>query len=337
LRKKLRVGFASLWSSIPGQALTIDRYETRIAGQASGGRPDITGYTGFEPEVVTLLVENKFGAPRTRMQANLDYLCDLDEGGLLLFIVPDNRRGEFYSFIRAAPDLAVGPDAQGIDPENSVRWQKTQDNKVIAVAGWQAVIRALESGISDKESATSEHTQIDDELKDLRRFCGRRAAMEFYEPLPSTDVTGLQIPQFLMSVMTLIDSAVEEAHSRRVLETEAQPSDENKTGRSYGYDIQLGFDSHGKKLEAWFGVYLEAWRRNGQSPIWLQFYDEAADQVKSPLSAFGGLYSDDEKEWLCPVRVKAGVPEYEAIESLVNGLAEVKAALGSSGVLLPVA
>lgn len=172
LRKKLRVGFASLWSSIPGQALTIDRYETRIAGQASGGRPDITGYTGFEPEVVTLLVENKFGAPRTRMQANLDYLCDLDEGGLLLFIVPDNRRGEFYSFIRAAPDLAVGPDAQGIDPENSVRWQKTQDNKVIAVAGWQVVIRALESGISDKESATSEHTQIDDELKDYDGSAG---------------------------------------------------------------------------------------------------------------------------------------------------------------------
>ena len=70
--------------------------------------------------------------------------------------------------------------------------------------------------------------------------------MEFYEPLPSTDVTGLQIPQFLMSVMTLIDSAVEEAHSPRVLETEAQPSDENKTGRSYGYDIQLGFDTMAK-------------------------------------------------------------------------------------------
>jgi hypothetical protein len=44
VRTKLRAGFASLWSSIPGLSLNIDRYETRIWGDASGGCPDLTGY-----------------------------------------------------------------------------------------------------------------------------------------------------------------------------------------------------------------------------------------------------------------------------------------------------
>jgi hypothetical protein len=244
LRKNLRDGFASLWSSIPGLSLAIDRYEPRKAGQASGGRRDLTGYAGFEPGVVTLLVENKFGALLTPIQANLKYLGDLAEGGLLLFIVPDNRQGDVHALVRAA--LAVGPNAQGIDPTNAVRWQRTQDNKVIAVAGWQAVIKALESGISDNEPATREHTRIGDELKDLRWFCERKTAMEFYEPLPSSDVTGLQIPQFMMSVMTLVDSAVREAFSRKILEAEARPYEDEDRGRSYGYHIQLGRDRHGK-------------------------------------------------------------------------------------------
>ncbi len=327
LRNRLRVSLASLWSSIPGLSLAVEQYETRILGQASGGRPDLTGYT--KSKEVVLLIENKFGALPTPKQSNMDYLVDLHEGGLLLFIVPDCRRHDFHSLIRVLPNISENPAARDTDPKNAVRWQRTQDNKVIAVAGWQEVIKALQSGISYNEQATQEQTRVANELADLRWFCERKTAMEFYEPLSESDVTVSQIPRFMLSAMTIVDSAVREAVSQKVIKEYRIYTEDN--GRSYGYTILFDFD--GRDLEAWFGVYLDAWRLNGKSPIWLQFYDEAADRVKSPLNAFGGLNPEDEKEWLGPLCPKVGVQEHEAVESLVRGLAQVKTALSSPGIL----
>ena len=98
IRKKLRAGCATLWSPHLGLHFDITRYQSRISGDASGGRPDLTGYDVSRQDSRgkrMFVVESKFEARATPAQCGLRYLDDMDPGGLLLFIVPDKRRDEF--------------------------------------------------------------------------------------------------------------------------------------------------------------------------------------------------------------------------------------------------
>jgi hypothetical protein len=73
-------------------------------------------------------------------------------------------------------------------------------------------------------------------------------------------------------------------------------------------------------------------------PIWLQFYrEEIADRAKAPLRAFGEFNPDDDEERLASICPEAGVREFEAVEGLVNKLAELKAALSPAWLILPAA
>jgi hypothetical protein len=335
VREKLRAGFASLWASIPSLSLSIDRYETRVRAKVSGGIPDMTGYDVPAPGSEAgkaLLVESKFGAKLT--PAQLDYPKDLTNEGLLLFIVPDRRRDEVRQLARAAASV-LALSAECIGPDTAVSWFTIQDDKAIAVAGWGEVIKALERGMEGSERATPDQVQIALELKDLRWFCERKQAMQFYEPLPHVDIARPQTAEFIMSLFSLIDQAVGRAYERGVIIEKAEIYPNNDKERCHGYEIQLGRDPHGETIWGWFGLYFDAWRRDGRSPIWLQFYgEEIADRVKAPLSAFGELSPDDEQEWLGPICPEAGVPEFTAVEGLVDKLAEFKDALRSSGLIV---
>ena len=111
--------------------------------------------------------------------------------------------------------------------------------------------------------------------------------MEFYKPLPGADIAQQRIAEFIMSVMTLVDRVVAEAVNRNVLESAELYEDDDDRGRSYGYTIGLGKRSNGEELEGWLGLYFDVWRRYGQSPIWLQFYeeDQRVDRAKATTEA----------------------------------------------------
>jgi len=136
---------------------------------------------------------------------------------------------------------------------------------------------------------------------------------------------------FLMSIITLIDGAVSEAHKEDVIASPRRYGDE-PDGRSYGYENAFGREND-NPIEGWFGLYLDAWRRYGKSPIWLQFEGEVADRITGSLGELGEESPYNESEWLMAVPPKAGSCELSTIDGLVAGLKEVRDALRDAGLV----
>jgi len=95
-----------------------------------------------------LAVEIKFAAQPTPAQCELRYLADLKPGGVLLFIVSDERRDAFQAMVHRAELPSGRAKAVGADPSGTLWLQPPGESRIIGVVGRKAVIDALEQAIT---------------------------------------------------------------------------------------------------------------------------------------------------------------------------------------------
>ncbi len=267
LRETLRTGGAD----IP----PLDRVATEVTGQ-QGDRLDLVGFDESNTERV--LIEVKFWAGLTDNQPNT-YLSRLPKDGkpaVLLFVAPEQRLETLWAEIlrKAAACFTLGPDTT-VGGLRSVAVDGSP--RRLMLTSWRTLLGAMvsQAGIDRDVSAERDILQLD-------ALCERQDSEAF---LPIRDEEfAPAVPRRMLGLRRLIDDATDRARTLGVANREKPRVVSTKRlqvrPRVYGYGRYIWI---GGMYYAWFGVNHELWARQKETPLWLRFYEDAAEAAQKKL------------------------------------------------------
>lgn len=251
-----------------GGSLQVEGFEPEtiswVATQISfedGSCPDVIGYD--ERNESRLFIEAKFWAGLTDRQPNA-YLANLPPTNLqldrtrlgkppavLIFVVPTARLGSLWCEVksRAEEKFELKEKLQSGDLRSAAI---EDDNRHLMMTGWRDILGILhDAAVSGGEK----DTQF--EIAQLR---GLVDYMEMdtsaFLPLSEGELEP-DIPRRMLSLMRLVDEAVERVQAEEPVSLHSPP------GGGYGKNFTLN------GVRVWFGVYQRKWAQHGMSPLWV--------------------------------------------------------------------
>jgi hypothetical protein len=162
----------------------INTFQSRKGGP--NGIPDL--WIIDETDSCCAIVENKFWAPLTGNQP-VEYFNYLQDGGLILFVVPDTRIARLWSELKKLCANADRP----IEPLQGNILLKVLSGKSkshhLCVASWEQLIPYLQDRIDNTEAHESEAVVF---IEQLRRIC-KVAIQEEIRPLDAAILTDKRV------------------------------------------------------------------------------------------------------------------------------------------------
>jgi hypothetical protein len=225
-----------------------------------------------------LQLELKFGAPLTSNQP-MGYLDRFVAGqpGLLLFIVPTNRRTSLWNEIKARVTGSDGVAADRVLDDGTLTTPVSATHAV-AITTWQALLQRLRSSVSAEEGAAR---------ADLAQIGGMYQVMDealAYQPLAADDLDARHA-----SALFSIHDLLEALRQRAVYDT-TSPLHRHFSGpgRWRGTYPKWGYTLTVNGLDASLHVDLEKWRDFEVSPLWLSFSCATQAELDRLSDVLGG-------------------------------------------------
>lgn len=293
---------ADLLPSDLHDALTLRFVEQLVS---DSGRVDAAGIG--QDGARSLLIECKFDAVLGDSQIS-GYLGELVRPGVLLFIVPRQRRAQTVQ--QACAVLGLN---RAHFHENGHYSFARIDRATVAVTDWISVLTSLAEVQADAEFAA--------ELAELRAYVDLMTGDEFTALTPE-DLSG-HIGARWVQFTQLFEEAVVTAQAEGVLELEGSLSG------THGYSgraLRIG------PWLTWGGIWAFGWTDTADTPLWLDFTAgpgrpdlEAALRALQPLetSEVGRVF-ERRDHVVVPLYLKCAAERGEVVEDLVAQLRLVR-------------
>jgi hypothetical protein len=308
---------ATEFLGVLGQLVNDPRFERklRFVEQLVGdsGRIDAAGL-GQQHEH-RVLIECKFDATLGDTQIS-GYLSELSSPGILLFLVPRNRRRETLNQVATVLGLE---HLDFIEADGFWSCQTGSGAEVVAVADWHRVLDILE-GSSGDVGLLAEAAQ-------LRSYVDRMTGDDF-TPLVAEDLSG-RVGTRWRQFVDLFAEAVEEAEAAI---PELEGDGQLAAGREFvGRNLRIG------PLRVWGGVWTGPWSDTADTPLWLQFTGTerlSVTEARMVLAGYegegpGGVFERN-GQVLVPLYLRCAADRDEVVRGLVDQLAAVVRAVGSA-------
>lgn len=261
-----------------------------------GTRPDLVGVD--EDKAERVLIEAKFWADLTRRQpdAYLDRLPD-DGPAVLLFVAPEDRINTLWRDLRGRA-AEKGKTLSDVDAER----------KCMNVDGTQRHLLVVSwTGLLDRISArTRGERDIDTDILQLRGLA-EFADKGRPQPIPDSGEEFGPDSRRMRDLKRTIDAATERGHA----DGWASRKGLNRTPKSHGYGRYLRL---GGGPVVWFGVDVNRWERDGETPLWLSCHNLNGDNVVEAIAARLEVRPDD--HWI-PILVRKGAEYPEVLDDVV--------------------
>lgn len=263
---------------------SLARFLTEVSGE-EGERVDMV--CSDENGTERVLIEAKFWAGLTDNQPNT-YLARLSANthAALLFIAPAQRietlwpelcrRAEEQHQLLVTPDTPTSEEPRGVSIGDN-------GHKMLLIS-WRALLERMES----RASKAGDRAVV----RDIEQLHGLTERMDSNSFLPiHSDELGQEFPRRMLNFAGLVDDAAQRAMAEGWADAEGL----RITRRSYG---------HGRNLRiygvvVWFGIDLEFWADQGDSPLWVHSQD--------------GRWSD-------PILLPTGAERLEVLDAVVEQL-----------------
>ena len=282
------------------------------------GRPDVIGSLA---NGVAMLIEAKFDAGLTAAQSSEGYLGGLADGGLLLFLVPEDRIELVWRELLVGPGgvsaLEVPPPRQ--TGTRSPRWLRRElaDDRMLAVTSWQELLSRLERATQGSPVAS--------DMDQLTGLVRARVATEW------TPVSGDDLSQNIGRRLTRLRDAA--ASAANVVGGGKSASGNNDFGPA-----RWVLDDAGSRLY-WAGLRLPTWAEFGISPLWAVFFSnnpvrrKAAKDALAPLNDAGGpgVFDVDKRTVGVPLVVPVGKDIDFVRNDLIAQMARIRSLLSAKG------
>jgi hypothetical protein len=300
----------------------ITAYDAWPGSKHGEGHPDMRGISCDQREM--LIIECKFWARLTEHQP-ITYLRRLDSGGVLLFIVPEERRRwgaielELDRKLEIEKGVAMG--RWNGDPLNAgTRWRSIENSKFLAIVSWQSLLDEIKKAVAVDYQTSSTLADVDQ----LIGFCECAGLTgDRFVPFKDT-LSSTEIPTIIESLR----SVVNKVNDRAVLELGFTSNMIKETSNEYGYDLWSN------EIAFWFGLYHIAWLRFGKSPLWIHanyIVSRDPQRVREALSAIArkqnvstALDIPDESGLYVPMLVAPNAAESDVVEGILRTLRELK-------------
>jgi hypothetical protein len=305
------------------RSLVPDIQELQFRTQLTEGssRPDMWGMDGSTSRV---FVENKFWAGLTDNQpvSYLRILAESDSNGILLFVAPTAREDFLWRELNnRLREAAIGTD--GIAAAAGVPFAaRTSSGPLIALTSWDRLIAMIELEIADDSEALANVHQ-------LRALC-KAADGDAFIPFSPEEISDQRIPSMILQAGTVIKKALKKAESAGIVNKVDKRSETARWDRIGHYCMFSDANGYENGFGAFFGVELDLWRRHGETPLWVTFYepDNRALRRAAEARAFFEPEADkhniftsmETKEFAIAIKVPTGEEMDVIIRSVVDQL-----------------
>ena len=250
----------------------ITRVETQVTYE-DGSRPDMAGYDANN--IARLLVEVKFWAALLEDQASA-YAQKLDHSGpaVLLFIAPEIRMPTLWNEISRQlgkyNELGPARSAPGVQRANlsGSKLEKKGVELELVLVGWLRLLDRLDAATADDG--------VRSDIQQLRGLAQAQDSQAFL-PIHSEELSP-NLGHRLAWYKQLVDAVVD---SRGVAQEWMDTRNLRATPQWYGYGRYFHFS--GLKGDCWFGVNVQRWANDADTPLWLNHYDSSRARIWTPI------------------------------------------------------
>jgi hypothetical protein len=260
-------------------------YEVELATDANG-RPDITGLDDGKKVVI---IEGKFWASLTNHQP-LDYLKELRDAGVLIFIAPEARRASLKATINEIVEI--------------------QDKDRIKICSWLGFLKKIESMDLDKRDSN-----LKSDLIQIKKLCGKMD-VEGMPPLTGEDLDPMH-GRIVYHFLQVLDDC--ETELRRWKDLDFQQWHRAHSNEESGYY----FMAHGFGFKLLFSNLL--WfKENACTPFWLSIQDKdwkKSGSIKRALLELekrGNRVIDEKDRSLYGITLEAGMDKEKVVRHITE-------------------
>jgi len=267
-----------------------------------GGVPDLWGQARDQ----RVLVESKFWAGLTRRQS-----AGYQEGlsgvkqGACIFLVPEERVDNVERKINSFGD------------------SDKQEDAVVSVTNWTAVLDTLESSIQN--SGEEDRHQILGDLQQLRGLCERLKA-EGFHPIRAEEL-GPDVARRQLDLRKLVEEMRETLMTER-FDPWTVTSNMRRRTSVYRFKGQL----YGTTF--FLGILFNLWRDLEDSPLWVKFREQDLSRRKKIREVLHGTatvldHPRKERDLLIPLELKIGASRDEVLDHLKKQVQTISGAMSS--------
>ena len=248
---------------------------------SDNGRPDITGLDDTGAKVV--IIEGKFWANLTDNQPR-NYLAELSEDGMLLFLVPDKRLSSLRIEIN--------------------RRLEVKDERIV-IRSWSAFLELIMIANNEKYNKL-----LASDVMQLSELC-KKMDEEGMPPLSMSDLDPMN-GRLSYQFANIID----ECNTRIRLWDHADFTGLRSTSTKYGYGFYFG--GYGLACNLYFSN-ADWFKRKENTPIWLSIQDrnwKKNDKIYYALNS-SNVYNEKEAT-LYAIQLKPGMDKNDIVEHIVS-------------------
>jgi len=312
---KTRSALNLLLENKTGQKLSDLRFISQKV-EEKRERPDIVGVDENGEE--KLIIEAKFWATLTENQPN-EYLKDLAENGILLFIVPSKRTRIIFNEVLRK--MGEEFNISSVDMDNEKITIKDKE-KYVLIKGWDEIFSLLKQALIEEKNL--ELVSDIDQLIGFYEFVEKKS----FKPISSEDLSP-EIPQKINSYYDLVDKVVDELIKRRSNEISNQGL--ARAPQIYGYHRYL-------RTEEIYGCAMclkfDLWAENFDTPFWFYIskventqWSDLSEKDKRILKKYLLLnklsYVEKDKGMYLPLVTPLNKPEKEVINNFVEQIEDI--------------
>lgn len=278
-------------------------------------RPDMWGVDAGKLRV---FIENKFWAGLTDNQP-VEYLKLLDSNskeGILLVIVPSARQETIWrELILRLKEASISYTEQ--TPLADIpRLVKSETGAFLALTTWTKIIALLESEVADE-------LQTRNDLAQLKALCDV-AESDAFVPLSSFELTNQRIPAIITQAYNISQKAVDYCISEGFIHTKGLnvSCTSERIGRYFAFATDKG-----DKVYAWIGVHFAYWKKYGETPLWLFFFDSSwgsmnqAQSILEPWAERQGYFTAiEDNSFIMSIKIPRGEELDIAVRSVRDQL-----------------
>lgn len=313
-----RAALAGYFEGVCGAPMFVSDVRTQVAvGQES--RPDLVALDADGQ--VRAFVEAKFWAGLSDAQP-VEYVRRLtsQRGALLLFLVPARRVESLTAELTRRAQVGR-LELSTWTRKTSFSVARTDAGCALAVGSWSSLLAAIrvECARDGDTRALTDLSQLEGLVEEFER--------DGFIPLAPSELTDLEAPRRMMSLVDVVAKAVQAANSEGIVGFDGKREQSGK----YSGGRYAGFGS----TTVWIGVDMQVWTQLQLSPAWVFFYGESGMSIPDIRKALHRWAAKTPPELLSfgvaraavPLHVPSGAEEATVVASLVAQLRDIGKAL----------
>jgi len=293
--------------------IPILRFQTQYT--EDNMRPDMWGVDAGKLRV---FIENKFWAGLTENQP-VEYLKLLDSNskeGILLVIVPSARQESIWRELTLRLKEASISYTEQSSLADIPRLVKSETGTFLALTTWTKIIALLESEVADELQTRNDLTQ-------LKTLCDI-AESDAFVPLSSFELTNQRIPAIISQAYNISQKAVDYCVSDGFIYTKGLnvSCTSERVGRYFAFVTDK---EHG--IYAWIGVHFAFWKKYGETPLWLFFYNSNWGSINKAQSILehwaereGYFTAIEDNNFIISIKIPRGEELDNAVRSVRDQL-----------------